>query len=88
MLENIKSKYIVIKNVFDLLEPRHKLKIIAYNKSLQGKYSININDYKNNAGCYVIKEANGKYKIKTNENGILIYEGDYFKGKKRRRKTI
>ena len=82
MLENIKSKYIIIKNVFDLLEPRHKLKIIAYNKSLQGKCSININDYKNTAGCYVIKEVNGKYKIKTIENDLLIYEGDYFKGKK------
>ena len=82
MLENIKAKYIIIEKIFDLLTIRHKLKIIAYNKSLQGKCSVNINNYKNNAWCYVIKEANGKYKMITTENKILIYEGDCLKGKK------
>ena len=44
-IKKIKAKYI-LKHIFDLL-PRNKcLNIIKYNKSIQNKLDININDYK------------------------------------------
>ena len=61
--ENIKSeKYIeksiessyILKNIFSYLSEKQKLKIIIYNKHLQKKLDINIEDY---------KKVSGKYKI-------------------------
>ena len=46
ILENIKSKYILQK-VFDDLHKKRALEIIKYNKNIQKRMDININDYKN-----------------------------------------
>ena len=44
----IKSKYILQK-IFNNLNLKQKLKLIKYNKCIQNKIGININDYKNNS---------------------------------------
>jgi len=43
-LHNIKSKYI-LQQIFKNLEYEKKLKIIKYNKKLQEKLNVNVNDY-------------------------------------------
>ena len=45
LLDNIKSKYI-LKNIFDKLNYVKKLNIIKYNKNLQNKLNLGLNDYK------------------------------------------
>ena len=44
-IENIKSKYI-LKIIFDNLKEIKSLKIIQYNKNIQNRLNISINDYK------------------------------------------
>ena len=44
ILENIKSKYI-LKQIFINLPKRNQLKILKYNKKLQEKLELNLNDY-------------------------------------------
>ena len=44
LLHNIKSKYI-LQQIFKNLEYEKKLKIIKYNKKLQEKLNVNVNDY-------------------------------------------
>ena len=46
VFENVKSKYI-FKRIFKYLSETKLLKIIKYNKILQNKLEINIDDYKN-----------------------------------------
>ena len=77
----IKSFYI-LKEIFSFLNIKRKLDIIIYNKNLQNKLGIDIEDYKNISGIYKIGEKNGKgseYMLNTN---ILIYEGEYINGKR------
>ena len=46
VLQKIKSVYI-LKKIFILLRKKGKLEIVKYNKKLQTKLNIDINDYKN-----------------------------------------
>ena len=46
IFESIKSKYI-LKRIFKYLSETKLLKIIKYNKVIQNKLDINIDDYKN-----------------------------------------
>ena len=53
-----------------------------YNKQLQKRLSVDIEDYKKASGKYKIAEENGKgreYKLNTNK---LIFEGEYLNWKK------
>ena len=43
-LEDINSKYI-LKKIFNNLSEKKLLKIICYNKNIQNKLKLNINDY-------------------------------------------
>ena len=81
MLEKIKSKHLVKILFKKYLEIKVKLKIIAYNKSLQSLCSVNIEDYKQNAIEYRIKDKNGKYEIRSATNNFLKYEGGLLNGK-------
>ena len=45
ILDNIKSKYIFM-NIVNILQKKKLLKFIQYNKKIQNKFSIDINDYK------------------------------------------
>ena len=80
MLENIKSVYF-IKIVFFYMNERRKLKIIEYNKILQKKIDININNYKSFSGKTIIYETNIKGK-EYDDNDELIFEGEYINGKR------
>ena len=80
MLENIKSKYICRKP-FCLLLINKKLKIIKYNKALQNKINITLNDYKEYSGRYLIYESWTKGK-EYDKDGNLIFIGNYLNGEK------
>ena len=49
ILEDIKSSY-MIKEVFSFLYKKYKLNIIIYNKKLQKRLEVNIEDYKKISG--------------------------------------
>ena len=58
MLENIKSFY-RLKLLFSYIYEGKKLKLIKYNKNIQKKVDVNINNYKLFKRKYVIYEKNG-----------------------------
>ena len=79
MINNIKPKIIYVK-IFLLLEEEIKLNIIRYNKLLQNKLGINIQNYKNFGKILTIDE-NGNGEIRSFDN-ILFFKGTYLNKKK------
>ena len=79
--KSIESLYI-LKDIFSLLSEKQKLKIIIYNKELQKKLEINIEDYKKIRGIYREGEKNGKGKEYYISTKIMIFEGEYLNGKR------
>ena len=80
-LKIIKSSFI-LKRVFSLLATSKKLDLIIYNKILQRKLLIDIDDYKKESGKIIIGKRNGlgkEYKLGTD---ILLFEGEYINGKR------
>ena len=59
--ESIKSFYI-LKGIFSFLSEKEKLNIIIYNKNLQKKFDISIEDYKKVSGRYKEVEKDGTEK--------------------------
>ena len=80
-LNNVKACYF-LKILFSHLNERRKLRIINYSKSLQNVLNINIINYKILYGKYIEYESNGKAKEFSSYDDHLIYEGDYFNGKR------
>ena len=72
--KGIKSFY-MLKNIFSFIDYKKELEIIKYNKQLQEKFKLNINDYKKVSGKYKIGEKNGKGKEYILNTEILIFEG-------------
>ena len=89
-IENIKSKAniahikspFILKILFSFLTKTQKLKMVAYNKELQKKFLIDIEDYKNISGKYKIGEKNGKGREYIINTKRLIFEGEYLNGKR------
>ena len=79
--KSLESLYI-LKDIFSFLSEKLKLKIIIYNKDLQKKLDINIEDYKRIGGIYKEGEKNGKGKEYCISTDIMIFEGEYLKGKR------
>ena len=79
-MEKIKSKYI-IQLIFSFLKKHRFLSMINYNKFIQSQSDISLQDYKNASNYYIIKENNIS-KIYYKDSDILIFEGNYQKGKK------
>ena len=77
----VKSRYILI-DIFAYLDIHKTLEIISYNKIIQEKLEISIDDYKKESGKYVIGERNGKGKEYDIRKNKLIFEGEYLNGKK------
>ena len=71
--ENIKSDYF-IKKVFDLLQMKKKLEIIKYNKSVQKRININVNNYKEYSEIYSSIEI--EIKLMKNKYGSFINGGE------------
>ena len=80
MLEGIKSKFL-IQNIFSFANQVRKFELVKYNKNLKEKLDINLTDYKNLSGKYIVYEENGKGK-EYNLNDELLFEGEYLKGKR------
>ena len=79
-IENIKSIYI-LKRIVSLLLDIKKLDLIKFNRQLQNKLFVNLEDYTNASYKYKIIENNGMGKEYYN-NGELLYIGEYSKGKR------
>ena len=78
---SIESVYI-LKDIFSFLSEKQKLNLIIYNKQLQKKIDINIEDYKRINGKYRKGKKNGKgkeYDILTNN---ILFEGEYINGRR------
>ena len=73
ILQNLKSDYFIQK-FFDYIHKRKSLEIIKYNKNIQKRMNININDYKE----YSEKYSSIEIEIKPMENkyGDFIYIKD------------
>ena len=81
MIVNIRSRK-TLNKIFSTLDEKVKFKIVAYNKSLQVKLSINPINYKAISNKEVIQEKKGTFKIKSSINDFIYYEGGYLNGKK------
>ena len=79
--KSIKSLYI-LKDIFSFLPEAHKLRIMIYNKNLQKRFDINIEDYKRITRKYKEGERNGKGKEYDIKNNSVLFEGEYKNGKK------
>ena len=80
-MDNIKSPNILKKILYNLSRSVF-LYFINYNKKIQNKFHINIEDYKKFGNRTKIIENNGlgkEYRLNTN---IVIFEGEYLNGKK------
>ena len=78
MLEDIKSQYL-IQNIFSFVNQTRIFELVKYNKNLQNNFNINLIDYKNLSGKYIIYEGNRKGK-EYYFNGKLRFEGEYVNG--------
>ena len=79
--KSIQSLYI-IKDIFSFLSEKQKLNVIVYNKQLQKKLDINIEDYKRESGIYKEGKRNGKGKEYDISNDFIIFfEGEFSMGK-------
>ena len=74
-LNNIKSDYFIQK-FFDYLHKRKSLEIIKYNKNIQKRMNININDYREYSEKYSSIEIEIKPKKKRYGKFINIKEED------------
>ena len=81
MLKKIRSLYF-IQMIFTYCNEKQKLKTIKYNKSLQNIIKINLINYCQYSGKYVIYDSNGIGKEYDDEKDILIYEGEFLNGER------
>ena len=79
--KSIQSKYI-LKEIFSFLSKKKKLNIIIYNKYLQTKFDIKIEDYKRISGRYKEGERDGKGKEYDILSKEVLFEGEYLNGKR------
>ena len=78
---NIKSSYI-LNIILSHLNIKQKLELIIYNKQLQKRLDVNINDYKNVNKRYKVGGKNGKGREYILETDVLFFEGEYLNGKR------
>ena len=81
IIYNIKSDYIQ-KYIFSHINIKRKLNLIIYNKELQKKIGVDIEDYKKTSGKYKIAEKNCKGREYILNTKRMIFEGEYLNGKR------
>ena len=81
LLNNINSLYI-LNEIFSFLNAKRELNIIIYNKQMQEKLLIDIEDYKIITGKYKTGEKNGKGNEYLLNLNLLKFEGEYSNGKR------
>jgi len=79
--KSIKSKY-NLKEILLFLGRKRLYNLIIYNKHLQKELEINLEEYKKISGKYKIGEKNGIGRVYKLDTNILIFKGEYTKGKK------
>ena len=84
-MECLKSKYI-IQNIFSFMNEKIKFKITKYSKKLQNKLYLNINDFKKFSGKYI--EYYEKGKGDEYLDNILIFEGEFLNGERKKGKEF
>ena len=89
MLKNIKSTFI-IKKIFILFKVRRKLKLIKYNKNIQTRIDICLNNFKEFSSKIIMYGEKGKGKEYNIYNNNPIFEGGgiFKRRKKWKRKGI
>ena len=80
-LNIIRSKYI-LQHIFNYLERHKKLILSNYNKALQYKLKLSIEDYKDETKIIKICGFNGYGKEYNKFSKKLIFEGNYLNGEK------
>ena len=80
IFENKKCAFI-IPLIFSFIDEKVKLETVKYNKNLQNKININLNNYKLFSNKYIVYESKGKGK-EYDYDGDLRYEGEYLNGKR------
>ena len=81
MLKKIRSLFFT-RLVFFHLSEEIKLKIVKYNKLLQKKLDINLNNYKLFRGRYIIYKEDGTAREYDSFDGQLLFEGEYLNGQR------
>ena len=77
----IKSGFILEK-ILSLLYQNKKFDLIAYNKQLQNKLRLNLEDYIELAFRFKLAKKNGKGKEYLKNTDIILFEGEYLNGKR------
>ena len=81
MLNIIKSTYFY-KVVFSYLQEKTKLKFAKYNKNLQNKIDIVLNNYKFFTRKHIVYETKQKGKEYYGNEDTIYYEGEYLNGER------
>ena len=81
MLERIKSIYFV-KELFEKITDKDKLKLVKYNKTLQNIININLRNYKIFSGRYIIYGEKRKGKEYDSFYNYILYEGEFLNGER------
>ena len=71
-LSNIRSKYILKDSIFSMLINSKMLNLVCYNKCLQNKLELNIENYRRESGKIKIGERNGYGKIYLSDENINL----------------
>ena len=75
IIDNIKSRYILSK-IYDNMTKKKKLQIVKYNKKIQNRINLSVNDYKEYCEIEIeiipIKDKYGRF-INIDENDKLYY---------------
>ena len=80
-INKIKST-IILKKVISLLFQNQKFSLFQYNKKIQKKLDIDIEDYIFLSQRYKVAEKNGKGKEYSINTNVLVFEGEYLNGKR------
>ena len=80
-IQNVKSLYI-LTNIFSFLCENKKLDLISYNKRLQFKLLVGLENYRKACKRTIVGKKNGKGKEYEINTDILIFEGEYQKWKR------
>ena len=85
IIQNINSKYILSK-IYDNMTIKKKLEIVKYNKRIQNRLNLSVNDYKEYCEIEIeiipTKDIYGKF-ININEsNKLLLFYHIYFNDNK------
>ena len=81
LLNNLKTVFFM-KDLFSYIDEGVKLKIIKYNKKIQGALDINLINYKMFSWRYIKFESNGYGKEYSVDNNQLVFEGEYKNGRR------